>query len=276
MCSAPNTRCADGQQYGELVAGPVRVARKPGPAGQVEAGVLGKRVLRAGYPLDHGQQRGGLVAGSGSVSRFPGPAGQVGADDQRVRVLGARHLLANGQQRGQLVAGPVRVARKPGPKGQVVTGSQSVRVLGSENPSPCFNYFTLAITGGPITAAVSEIGADSLHAITVRGERRQGVWQQQVIRRPGLSLRRVIGERGLDHGRGGPLPGGDEACGHLVDGDRLHQPVHRYRPVGGRGDQRIPAQRRDHVPGRQLVLQQGHQHRRDLPAELPGQARAGL
>ena len=37
--------------------------------------------------------------------------------------------------------------------------------------------------------------------------------------------------------------------GHLIGGDGLDQPVHRHRPVGGRADQRIPAQRRDRVTG---------------------------
>ena len=47
-------------------------------------------------------------------------------------------------------------------------------------------------------------------------------------------------------------------------------------PSPGGADQRIPAQRRDRIPGRQLVLQQRHQHRRHVLAEPPGEARAGL
>ena len=35
---------------------------------------------------------------------------------------------------------------------------------------------------------------------------------------------------------------------YLVRGDRLHQLVHRHRPVPGRAGQRIPAQRRQHLP----------------------------
>ena len=52
--------------------------------------------------------------------------------------------------------------------------------------------------------------------------------------------------------------------------------MYRHRPVGGRVDQRIPAQGRDRVTGRQRVLQQRYQDRGHLPAERPGQARAWL
>ena len=52
--------------------------------------------------------------------------------------------------------------------------------------------------------------------------------------------------------------------------------MHRHRPVSRWADQRIPAQRRDRVTGRQRVLQQRRQHRARLLTEPPGQARAGL
>jgi hypothetical protein len=47
-----------GQQRGVLVAGPGRIPRLLGPAGEVAAGGQGLRVLQAGHPLDGGQQRG--------------------------------------------------------------------------------------------------------------------------------------------------------------------------------------------------------------------------
>ena len=53
---------ADGQQRGELVAGPGRIPLLPGPAGKVVAGGQGVRVLGAQDPLADGQQRGELVA----------------------------------------------------------------------------------------------------------------------------------------------------------------------------------------------------------------------
>jgi hypothetical protein len=49
---------ADGQQCGELVAGPGRIPRLPGPAGEIVAGGQGVRVLGAEDPLLNGQQRG--------------------------------------------------------------------------------------------------------------------------------------------------------------------------------------------------------------------------
>ena len=51
-CSGPRTRSTHGQQRGELVAGPGRIPRLPGPAGEVAAGGQGVRVLRAEDPLD--------------------------------------------------------------------------------------------------------------------------------------------------------------------------------------------------------------------------------
>ena len=80
---------ADGQQRGELVAGPGRIPRRPGPAGEVVAGGQGVRVLGAQHPLLDGQQRGELVAGPGRIPRLPGPDGEAGAGGQGVRVLGA-------------------------------------------------------------------------------------------------------------------------------------------------------------------------------------------
>ena len=93
----------DGQQRGELVAGPGRIPRLPGPAGQAVAGGQGARVFRAGHPLDDGQQRGVLVAGPGRIPRLPGPAGQVAASGQGLRVLRAVGVIlavTAGNQRG--------------------------------------------------------------------------------------------------------------------------------------------------------------------------------
>ena len=96
----------DGQQRAELVAGPRRIPRRPGPAGEVGAGGQGIGMLGPQNPLNDGQQRGELVAGPRRIPRLPGPAGQVGADGQGIGVLGPQNPLNDGQQDGGLVAGP--------------------------------------------------------------------------------------------------------------------------------------------------------------------------
>jgi hypothetical protein len=78
----------DGQQHGEQLAGPGRIPRLPGPAGEATAGGQGVGVLGAGHPLADGQQHGVLVAGPGRIPRLPGPAGEATAGGQGVRVLG--------------------------------------------------------------------------------------------------------------------------------------------------------------------------------------------
>jgi len=85
---------------------------------------------------------------------------------------------------------------------------------------------------------------------------------------------RVGRDRGLDHRGGGPPPRAVQLIGNLVGGYCLHQPVHRHQPVPSRSGQRIPAQRRDRIPGGQLILQQRHQHWRDFRAQLFSQPRA--
>ena len=62
---------ADGQQGGELVAGPGRVPRLPGPVGEVVTGGQGLGMLGPEDPLADGQQGGELVAGPGRVPRLP-------------------------------------------------------------------------------------------------------------------------------------------------------------------------------------------------------------
>ena len=63
----------DGQQGGELVAGPGRIPRLPGPGGEVAAGAQGGGVLGAQDPFADGQQGGELVAGPGRIPGLPGP-----------------------------------------------------------------------------------------------------------------------------------------------------------------------------------------------------------
>ena len=55
----------DGQQCGELVAGPCRIPRLPGQEGKVGAGGQGKGMFWSQDLLLDGQQRGELVAGPG-------------------------------------------------------------------------------------------------------------------------------------------------------------------------------------------------------------------
>ena len=102
---------ADGQQRGELVAGPrphPPPARSSGQGGRGWTGCAGAR--------RPGPARGWAAArrtgrGPGRIPRLPGPAGEVGADDQGVGMLGALDPLADRQQRGKLVAGPGRIPR---------------------------------------------------------------------------------------------------------------------------------------------------------------------
>ena len=120
---------ADGQQGGELVAGPGRISRLSGPAGELVEGVQGVGVLRAGDSLADGQQGGELVAGPGRISRLSGPAGEFVAGVQGVGVLRAEDPLADGQQGGELIAGPSRISCIPGPAGEFVAGVQGVGVF---------------------------------------------------------------------------------------------------------------------------------------------------
>ena len=71
---------ADRQQGSELVAGPVRVPRPPGPVADFMAGAQSVRMFRAQDSFVDRQQGGGLVAGPGRVPRSPGPVGQAAAD----------------------------------------------------------------------------------------------------------------------------------------------------------------------------------------------------
>ena len=141
-----------------------------------------------------------------------------------------------------------------------MTGRQGVRVLGTEDPNTSLKHPSGQFAGGHVAAAEPQIDGDPLHAGTVRGQGRLGVRQQRRENRPGIRLvrrvPRVVGYRDLDQGGSGlpPLPG--QVGGHLIGGDGLHQPVHRYQTVDGRADQRVPAQRGDRVTGRQRVLQQ--------------------
>ena len=125
----------DGQQGGELVAGPGRIPGLPGPVGEVGAGGQGVGVLGAQDPFADGQQGGVLVAGPGRIPGLPGPAGEVAAGGQGVGVLGAPDPFADGQQGGELVAGPGRIpglARSSWARS--VAGGQGVGVLGAQDP----------------------------------------------------------------------------------------------------------------------------------------------
>ena len=194
---------------------------------------------------------------------------------QGLWVLRAEYSLDDGHQRGELVAGRGRIARLPGPPGEVGPGGQGVRVLRAEDPLTCFNHPPVEFAGGHVTAAEPEVVRDSPHPDAVSGEGRLGVRQQRGEIGPGIRPLRVFGDRGADHCGGSLAPRG-QLRGHLIGGDRLHQPVHRYRPVDGRADQRIPAQRGDRVLGCQRVLQQRQQHLFHLRTQPFGESRAGL
>jgi hypothetical protein len=59
------------EQRRELVAGPGRIPRPPGEAGEVAAGGQGGRVLGGQHPLADGQQRGEQVAGPAASPASP-------------------------------------------------------------------------------------------------------------------------------------------------------------------------------------------------------------
>jgi hypothetical protein len=99
---------ADGKQGGELVAGPGRVPRIPGPVSEVRAGDQSVGAVGAADPLEDGQQGCELVAGPSRVPRLPGVAGEVSAGGQGARVVGAVDPVKDGQQGDVLVAGPSR------------------------------------------------------------------------------------------------------------------------------------------------------------------------
>jgi hypothetical protein len=102
-----------------------------------------------------------------------------------------------------------------------------------------------------VTAAVPEIGGDLRHSLAASGQGRLSMRQQQGKRGPIRWIAWVAWKGGLDDRGGGPLPRRGQLLGHLGDRDRLYQPVHRRRPADGRADQRMLAQRRDRVAGRQ-------------------------
>ena len=112
-CSGPRTRSCDWQQRGELVPGPGRVPRLPGPAGEAAPGGQGVRVLRAGYPLADRQQRGELVPGPGRVPRLPGPVGEVVAGHQGLRVLRAEDPLGTGSSAANWSRAPAASPASP-------------------------------------------------------------------------------------------------------------------------------------------------------------------
>ena len=80
---------AGGQQGSVLVAGPGRIPRLPGPAGEFVAGDQGAGVLGALDPFAGGQQDGELVAGTGRIPRLPGPSSDVMEGGQGGGVLRA-------------------------------------------------------------------------------------------------------------------------------------------------------------------------------------------
>ena len=157
---------ADGQQGGELVAGPGRIPRLPGPEGEVGAGGQGVGVLGAQDPLVDGQQGGELVAGPGRIPRLPGPAGEVGAGRQGVAVLGA--------------VVPVFFVR----------GGDLLE----------------QVPGGQVAAAVAEGYRDPPQAAAGQVEDGPGVRQQHRAHRPSRGKLRVVGHRRLDQSGGGLLP----------------------------------------------------------------------
>ena len=193
-------------------------------------------------------------------------------------MLHAQDPLAAGQQGGELVPGGGPIPRVPGPGGKAVAGGQGVRVLRSVGVilRASVDDHLEQVPGRRIATAVAEVIRDPEHAAAGQVEDGLGVRQQRRARRPAPWQFLVGRDRGLDQG-GGSLPPLPSQLGwHLVGGDGLDQPVHRHHPVSRRADQRIPAHRRDRVPGRQRVLQQRGQHRRHLSAEPLAKLRAGL
>ena len=79
----------DGQQRGELVAGPGRIPRLPGPGGEVAAIGQGVGVLGTGHLLGNGQPRGVLVAGPGRSDEGASLAHPPGGN-RKLRVAGDR------------------------------------------------------------------------------------------------------------------------------------------------------------------------------------------
>ena len=188
-------------------------------------------MIEARHPLVEGQQRGVLVAGPGRIPRPPGPIGEVAPDGQGVRVLGAEDLLSQGQQRCQLLTGPSYIPRCPGPVGELAAGDQGRRMLRPEVPLPSLNQPFPEFTGRGIAPAVPQISGDPFHAVTARGQRCLGMRQQRGEHRPAILLLRIIGDRGLYYCGGGLPPRLGQPGGHLIGGDRLHQPMYRHHPV---------------------------------------------
>jgi hypothetical protein len=122
-------------------------------------------------------------------------------------------------------------------------------VLRAEGPFPCVKYSSLEISGRGITTARSEVIGDSGHPCAVIGESLLGVRQQRRAYRRGPGRGGIARDRGLDQGGSSLLPVPGQLGRHLIFGDALDQPVHRYRPVPGRADQRIAAQRRCQTTG---------------------------
>ena len=249
---------ADGQQGGELVAGPGRIPRLPGPGGEVAAGRQGVRVLGAQDPFADGQQGGELVPGPGRIPRLPGPDGEFMADDQGVGVLGAQDPLVDGQQGGELVAGPGRIPRPPGPAGEVAAGGQGLGVLGPVGRILCVRVGDLPgqVPGGRIAAAKPEVSRDLPHAAAGQVQDGPGVRQQHRAHRPRRGQFRVGGNRQLHQGRGGMFPLASLLRGELGAGDGLHHAVHQHQAVPGRSDQGVAAQRGHRIPRRDRITQQ--------------------
>ena len=199
---------ADGQQGGELVAGPGRIPRLPGPVGELVAGGQGVGVLGALDPLADGQQGGELVAGPGRIPRIPGPAGEFVTGAQGARVLGAQDPLADGQQGGELVAGPGRIPRLPGPAGEMVAGGQGVRVLGPVGVTVPVRVGDQLeqVPGRRVAAAIPEVLRDLPHAAAGQVKDSPGVRQQHRAHRPRRGQLRVGWDRRIDQGCGGLFP----------------------------------------------------------------------
>jgi hypothetical protein len=164
-------------------------------------------------------------------------------------VLRAEYPHHDGQQLGVLVAGPGHVSSLPDPVREVALGVEGVRVFPAMHLLVCIEHPPLEIEGRRITAAVPEVRGDLTHAAAVKWEDYLCVREQRGENWPGSRFPRVIGDRSIDHRSSGLAPLIRHVVGHLIGGDRLHQAVHRHRPIAGQVDQRIPAQCGDRVVG---------------------------
>ncbi len=150
----------DGQQLGELVAGPAGSPACAGPAGEVVAGGQGFRVLGARH------RRGSAAArrtGRGP-SRIPRCPVQVARLARAVRVRGcsrAEHWIVDRQQRGEQVRAPAG-SPLPGRAGEAGAHVKGPRVLRAEHPSwngSSAEIWSRAAAASPSSRSRGKVGA---------------------------------------------------------------------------------------------------------------------